>query len=205
MDQQVAHNANTLLAFLVGRMNKHYLDVMQEELTDSEYKNSYKTLQKLLNDNNLPEAAGAVAAGTGIAKEEAGLSGEAGQQAIQALKQSGRLQQCGRGRGKCLVVLRTEPLPTEEGGEGEEQAKPQPVETNAEEEQEVVDANNIPALLRCVRDNYRDLERQLRESRRNEAHMSKLIDKLQQEINEKDEQISQLENAAQLKAVATWQ
>jgi len=200
-DPQTVQDANKVLAFLVGRMNKHYLDVMQEELTDSEYQHSYKGLRKLLQDAGINEAAGAVAAGTGIAKEEAGLSGEAGQRAIQALKKSGRLQQCGRGRGKCLVILRADPLPEEENGEGEEHAKAAPTE----EEKEVVDANNIPSLLRLVRDNYRDIERQLRESHRNEQHMSKLIEELQQQIQEKDEQINQLENAAQMKAVATWQ
>ncbi len=205
-EPEVIQDANKLLAFLVGRMNKHYLDVMQEGLSDSEYDHNYRTLKKNLQTAGLEAAAGAVAAGTGIAKDEAGLSGEAGQKAIQALKKSGRLQQCGRGRGKCLVVLTATLLPTEEEN-GQEQAEPvQAVAAKVEEEEkDVAVADNIPSLLRNVRDQYRDLERQLRESRRNETHMSKLIEELRAQLDESNAKITELENMAQLKAVATWQ
>lgn len=196
----VIKDANQVLKYLVVHMSVNFLDVMKEALWASEYDHNYKILKKNLQNAGLDTAAGAIASGTGIIKEEV-LGGERGQQAIQALKKSGRLQQCGRGRGKCLVILNSTLLPIDEAEEGQEQ----PAEANDEEEQEVVDANNVPSLLRCVRDNYREVERQLRESRRNETHLSKLIEELQEQVNEKNNQITELENNAQIKAVATWQ
>ena len=109
-NKSTIEQANTLLEFLVGAANRAWQAVMTETLSDEEFKWGSATLEKALNANSLEEPFGAFAGGTGAAKDQAGLDGESAQEAIRLLKDTGRLVQLGKGRGKCLIVLRPEPL-----------------------------------------------------------------------------------------------
>lgn len=102
--------ANRLLTFLVGEANPNYQAVMREVLSPDEFELNVKVLTAKLDEFAIEAPVGAYAGGTGQAKGAVDLAGEDGQRAIRLLKVSGRLLQCGRGRGKCLVLLSAEPI-----------------------------------------------------------------------------------------------
>lgn len=194
-EPEVINSANKLLELLLSKREVDVVGVMKAELSESEFEHNVKTLRRKLQDMGANDAVGAVRSGTGIAKDEAGLPGELGQRAIQALKKSNRIQQCGRGRGKCLVILSSLPL------EGEPAAEATPTQEQAE----AVEPDNVPVLLRHVRDTYRSMERQLKETNRENSNLTKKIEEMQQALEEKNEKIQELEGKAQTQAMATWQ
>lgn len=214
---ELAEQANQMLSFLVAQSKKNWKKVMQETLSETEMELNVSKMEALLAEHDLEAPVGAVPGGTGIAKEEAGLEGEEGQLAIQLLKGAGRLQQCGRGRGKCLIVLSDEPL--EAGTQTEEKkvatkkaTKKQavaeaPTETEEVEEVEIdmVEANNIPALLRAARDEYRRVKRDRDEAARTVRDLERQCADLNEVIAEREATIRHLEEQVEQQAVATWQ
>lgn len=109
--------SNKFLALLVRKAKQRtdWSAVMLEELTDKEFEQNTKVVEEKLaywgSHLGIDKPVGAVVGGTGPLREGFDITGEQAQQAVQILKACGRLVQCGRGRGKCLVVMTTKPVP----------------------------------------------------------------------------------------------
>lgn len=192
VDNQTIIDANVLLAVLVekiekapedGDINKHVLEVLSRVLDGAEVDRNVKRAYDLLARKGAEEFGGVVVGGTGVVKDVAGIPGERGQRAIRLLKASGRLLQCGKGRGKCLVVI-----------------TPQPLEAQAEEQPEQAEPEGIsvPQMLRDIRDEFRRLEKE-----NNGLQKQNLA--LETQIKEKDERITILEQQIGVLNMASWQ
>lgn len=207
---ELVQQANQMLTFLTEKSKKNVKKVMQDSLTEKEYELNLRNMEAKLAEFEIEEPFGAVEGGTGVAKEEAGLEGEEGQRAIQLLKEHGRLQQCGRGRGKCLIILRSDPLeqmtPPHQAA-GVQLDAPAPVDEGggAEEGPPMVDATSITALTRAIRDLYRDRDKQLGTAQREVKALEKKVDEMTTELQSKDEELANLHNQMEHAQVATWQ
>lgn len=113
----ILDNTNSVLALLSDKckMELDLLHVLETSgLNESEIETNLRNMHTALTAIGENSPWGAIVAGTGLVKEEAGLAGEDGQEAISLLKHSLRIQQCGRGRGKAIIVLRTIPVTQDE-------------------------------------------------------------------------------------------
>lgn len=191
LDETTVEDANNLLAFLSNKIcDEEYQTVMRKELDDTEFAHSMKILKKILRQNNLESPAGVVASGTGIIKEEAGLSNEAGQRAIRALKQTQRIQQCGRGRGKCIVIITTTGISSDI--------------TQPEEDEGFKRVQDVPATLRELRDIFRGQEEEIALQKESLQKTERTIEELNSQLNDRDRKIEELQNQLRLKTVTTW-
>lgn len=132
---------------------------------------------------------GIVNFGTGLACEVAGVIGEAGQAAIRELKAQERILQCGKGRGKCLIILDATPL-----GSG-----------NEEEHIAIEDAVAEPAGELSVSDMLRTIREEWRNMEKTKNALEKEILSLKTTVEEKDQRIQELNQQLSVMNMATWQ
>lgn len=98
-------HANHLLNFLVEKADPDWEKVFNSVLTPTEMELNRRNITLALQRLGKDAPVGAVVGGTGLAKAEAGLAGEDSQRAVRLLKQTLRLLQAGKGRGRALLVL----------------------------------------------------------------------------------------------------
>lgn len=204
--------ANALLNFLVQRSVPNWNDLMKMTLTQKELEANNKLIEDILNkqDALLPPV-GAVKGGTGIAKEEAGLPGEEGQRAIRLLKAANRLVQCGRGRGKCLVILDSTSVTANDFKNYVEQPKKAVAKVKPRGEEVLVPVETpevdltVDQLLKLARDKHRSVTQEL-------ADKNAIIRELEQRMAEyegilaaRQETINRLEKDLQERTAVTWQ
>lgn len=215
--------ANQLLTFLVSKADTDYAKVMSNTLNDKEMEINSKSIEEKLAEFELTKPYGAVVGGTGIAKEQAGLPGEEGQRAIRLLKTGGRLLQCGRGRGKCLVILDKSPLdikkmpaaaaPVERKPRARKATKTEVVATLAAsradgaQEKGVSDLSDLPVedILKLARDKHREMRRELEELRAESKKQARTIEELETTLDSRDVTIAALEKQLSETKVASWQ
>lgn len=113
LSPEQVRNANRLLEFLVSQANPDWQKVLTQGLTPTEMTQAEANVDAALNALDIEAPVGAVVGGTGTAKDGAALPGEDGQIAVQVLKDQHRLVQCGRGRGKFLMVITEAPITDE--------------------------------------------------------------------------------------------
>lgn len=202
--------ANQLLAFLTDRANANYQKVLTEALDEAELELNLKNLDAALKRTKLDAPVGALLGGTGMAKAEAGLTGEDSQRAVRLLKQNDRLIQAGKGRGKALIVLNAKPLSKDDFVA--EVAKPKAVKkeaVHAPDAPGVIGATDVPNLLRAANNEYKSLLQR-------HAELSKVYDETKIKlaeattrtealVKENEELMAELEKKQNLAAVTTWQ
>jgi len=216
LTQETIDNANKILSFLISRSHDDWRQVMEDKLEGKEFETNHTNVAKKLKKFHLDEPVGAVAAGTGVIKQEVGIEGEAGQKAINALKEAGRLLQCGRGRGKCLIVLSSNAIldlpklaePTEVPEEVKDQAPqeetPEPVGQVEASSDDMIEANNVSALTRAIRDNYRNMSKRVNELTRRCKTLEKQNAAYEQQIDEHVATIANLESQLEQQKVGSW-
>jgi molybdopterin-guanine dinucleotide biosynthesis protein A len=113
IDESILELANDFLKVLVtqARQNRDWQKILAKTLTDTEIEQNTRVVHDRLEHFHLKTPIGAIIGGTGSLREGRDITGEQAQRAVQLLKGSGRLVQCGRGRGKSLVVLTDKPVP----------------------------------------------------------------------------------------------
>lgn len=213
--------ANRLLTFLVDCSVKDWNGVMAATLNEKELEINHKTVEEKLAEYNLTEPVGAVRGGTGIAKDDAGLPGEEGQRAIRMLKVSGRLVQCGRGRGKCLIVLNSTPV-TMETFAGLTINAPAPKATIARKPRKTREATEAPGdnteappteaedrdvlfHLKAARDGHRAVRAEMENLLRDMRKKDRQIAELEAVLVARDATINELENRLAERMATTWQ
>lgn len=109
---ETVEHANAILTLLVkeAKARPDWEEVMNETLAEAERDLNLDLIADRRETFRLAAPVGAVAMGTGALRAKTDLPGPVAQRAIQILKATARLVQCGRGRGKCLVVLQKTPL-----------------------------------------------------------------------------------------------
>jgi len=218
---EAVEHANVMLSFLSDQADPDWNKVMTETLTDSEVESNTRTMRSKFDEFNIEDSdpVGAVLGGTGVAKENSGLSGEDGQVAIQILKQTGRIQQCGRGRGKCLIVLSSAPVEPQSTSSPEPSAPvaavaqeepaqavqqdPSPPE-EVDESEGMIDASDVSTLARAIRDAHRSLQREFNETKRTVRKLEKDKKDLLTELEEEREKVRNMEAQLEHQQVASW-
>lgn len=168
-----------------------YVLIMMHTILGGNEQELKRNREKLLGFTNAMGAHpyGVVNFGTGVACDLAGITGERGQKAIRFLKAEQRLMQCGKGRGKCLVILSRISFP-----EVAEDNIEVPAQDNANANAEL----SVSDMLRKIRESWRNLEKT------NNA-LEKEILTLRTAIEEKDQRIQELNQQLSIMNMATWQ
>jgi hypothetical protein len=99
--------SNQLLKFLSDNCDADWISVYEGALGPAELDSNIENVQKALKKFNLDKPVGAVLGGTGALKKAAGIGS---QEAVQILKNQGRIVQAGKGRGKAVCILDSTPL-----------------------------------------------------------------------------------------------
>lgn len=186
-------NANRVLEFLVEHADKNIESVMAENLEKSEFDLNKENMAKNLETANREEAFGAIAQGTGVVKDEVGLDGEPGQRAVKLLKERFRIQQCGRGRGRVLIIL--DPTPVEAQVEEQETTdEPVKVEEMGVYQQETEDFDE---LLDKIRSHHHTAVDAL-------ADRDQTIAELTARVEEMSTKIDELSENLEVANTATW-
>lgn len=208
------NQANFVLGWLVGEAMKYgdtlpgvtWAERLSPLLNDKEFESARKAIRQKLPTAEGVEipVKGIVPAGTTIANEALPLAqkGEAAA-AINLLKSTDRILQCGRGRGKALVILSNDPLPLDT--QVPDETTKAAVSSESDEDIEVIMANDIPNLLRAARDEYRNLKRRAEEAERNLSTAKNRVQELEVQIEGKDAEIEGLQRRLQQQALTTWQ
>lgn len=205
--------ANTLLDFLASRVNTNWETVMRETLSHdasastgvSEFSRAMATVMAAKETLGIEAPVGAIVGGTGVAKAEAGLEGEESQRAVQALKAADRLVQCGKGRGKCLVLLSVTPLHADEFATSNVRANT--VDTASNDAQAPMPAATrlseieVDTILRSVRDNFRRLNAEHTECGPRLRQLERQIASLQGELDAANARIQEVMSE---RAVTSW-
>jgi len=200
VDTTVINDANAILTVLASNA-ENFTAVAATTLTDAEQETAFKKLDHTLNKlgKGALDVVGARAFGTATAASSAGVYGEAGQQAIRMLKENDRIQQCGKGRGKCIIIIDSTPLPaapeqviSATATENTDETIEEPADPDEEE------VLSVPVLLRKARDEYRKTERGLKSSERE-------VTRLRKTIEEKDQEIVELKEQLHNHAAFSWQ
>lgn len=181
MTANVVADANRVLEFLAAHAQANWTEVLTQVLPESEVDSNVERINEKLAHLDLLTPVGAVAGGTAVFKDETGIEGEHAQNAVALLKEQFRLHQCGRGRGKALVILSPEPLEGHVAHHAVGTAVT-PAQAQGDDTDEV--PQDVPAMLRHASDAYRaqqtriaQLEKALAER---EAAMMDLRQKLEQ-------------------------
>lgn len=213
--ENAIEQANQLLAFLAERANKDWEKVFTEALGDTELELNLRNVAQALERADKTRPLGAVFGGTGVAKAEAGLGGEDSQRAVRLLKQTGRLLQAGKGRGKALLIIDATPLEAKDFAEAIAKvgvAEPAPtrvVPAVAEKPADFVAIDDVNGLLKAANTAYRDLAARYNELVRERKDMEARNDKLSAMVSERDARIAELEEhlgrTKELAAQTTWQ
>lgn len=189
--------ANTLLDYLVNNnLIPDWQQLLIDLLTPSEYQLNLHNVQAALELSGQEKPLGAVKGGTGSIKSAAGLSGEDSQRAIRLLKKSGRLIQAGKGRGKALVLLSGEHLSMDSFT-----ARAVGAVGGAQGEFPSVPADDIPGLLRVIRESFKDLTSSYEAMKATVAEKEARIEALSKELQAVH---VELERTKAAQAVATW-
>lgn len=213
--ENAIEQANQLLVFLAERANKEWEGVFKEALGEAELELNLRNVAQALERSGASRPVGAVFGGTGMAKAEAGLGGEDSQRAVRLLKQTGRLLQAGKGRGKALLVLDATPLEAKDFADAIAKvgvAEPEPnrvVPAVAERPKDFVAVDDVNGLLKAANVAFRDLAARYNELVRERSDMEARNDKLTQMVAERDARIAELEEhlgrTKELAAQTTWQ
>lgn len=127
----VIDDANKILKYLSEHCNTDWYGVYRDTLSADELDANVANVRKALGDSKEPH--GAYHGSTSALRN---VTGVGSQQAIQLLKQKGRIIQAGKGRGKAVCLLNDSPLLEDED------AKTQQTDSVA--------ADDIPALLSAL-------------------------------------------------------
>lgn len=206
--------ANTLLAFLTDRSTPDWKSVFTQVLGEQELELNVRNVTLALEKAQKDAPVGALLGGTGLAKAEAGLEGEDSQRAVRLLKQTGRLIQAGKGRGKALCILSSEPLKAEDfaaaiAKAGVAEPAPTPVKPIvAERPDNYVAIDDVPELLRAVANNFKTLSEQLDETQKDLRVTGKKLEESDQVIKELQAENQKLEEKLErrerLAEVTNW-
>lgn len=196
MTQDIVTASNELLKFLVSEADPSWREVMEKTLDDALMETNLTKMESTLATLDREEPVGAIAAGTGVIKDRAGFEGEEGQTAVQMLKDHGRVQQCGRGRGKCLLILSDQPLDADAATPMKKEKKEAKVETPKVAAADA-DFDELLVKAKAMHDQMiNDIDTVRAE--RDELH--ERVTTLEDELRKRDEAIEELKE----KAVATW-
>jgi len=176
-------NANAVLEILISKADEQWEETLSYALTEKELERSVATLERKLEEFDLETPVGAIEGGTGPIREESGLEGENFQKAIQELKSQGRLQQCGPGRGKALIVLDNTRLKNAPSMEAVLVGDDEP-------EQDAVDVEDVVALTRALREAFRKMSQTIHKLERENAALSEE----NQELHRRLEQMETVAN-----------
>lgn len=119
--------------------------VLEEEFEDQDQVElNLNRLNRTLTQLGQDQAVGAVAIGTGVLRDDVNLDLDVANEAIRWLKEQGVLQQCGRGRGKVLILIRSSFTIGEDHfvWTAEEEAAPAEAEAEAAEAAVVVESSS---------------------------------------------------------------
>lgn len=197
MTTEIVENANTVLRYLNNHVSDNVNSILEDVLDDArQVESNIERMATKLQHLGRREAVGAIAGGTGALTDNAGLEADAGQDAIRLLKEEDFIQQCGRGRGRAIILLTNEFLDTTEIEETEqtapaEEAIEEPdLDDEAEMPAEVGPHTLLPRLLREASDEYRAVQHELRRQHRM--------------IRERDEEIARLRERMNNELTTTW-
>lgn len=219
---QLREMANEILAWFVAHAEADWRAVLARGLdTDKEVETNAARVHRALKGMNRSEPLGAVLGGSNtLLKDHMGLDGEVGLEAMAALKEAGRIQQAGRGRGRAIIVLSDEPLDTADSHT--QTTTPQPLSADEvlvsptviddpqqapdEQPDEVasIPADNLPALLAAARDVYRGMTREVNELRRDLRRSETSREELVTEVAELSARCTALQEQLDEQAVRTW-
>ena len=220
---ELLNTANALLEWLVSNANSDWERILSQTLDNTkEAETNAARARRTLERLNRSEPVGALVGGTNIAKTEAGFEGELATEAMQLLKQTNRVQQAGRGRGRALIVLDGRPLDGDEDADMPVPSQAEPVEaatpaplpaaevltdttdTSERNGEAMIPADNLPALLLAARDTYRSLTHKLEEAQRELRRSEAARAEMAAEISELAARTVALQEQLDEQAVSTW-
>lgn len=206
--------ANTLLKFLSERTYDDWENVLKNHLSERELEINLRNVTEALERLGFERPVGAVVGGTGLAKAEAGLEGEDSQRAVRLLKQTGRLLQAGKGRGKALLILDATPLEAKDFAAAVARAgvpDPAPAVVKPvvqERPDDFVAINDVPNLLRAANNAHRDLVGRFEELARERKAHEQEITELRTTVDARDAEIAtlkeEIDRRSRLAEATTW-
>jgi hypothetical protein len=103
-------DANRVLTEMEARARRDVDRIMQRTLSDTELERSRQLVARQQDAFGWTDAVGVMAGSSKPIRDDLRLAAHAATKAFQVLKATGRVVQCGRGRGKCWVILSHTPL-----------------------------------------------------------------------------------------------
>lgn len=196
--------SNQLLKYLSDNCDPDWISVYQDSLGPAELDSNIENVQKALKKFNLDKPVGAVVGGTGALKKSAGIGS---QEAVQILKNQGRIVQAGKGRGKAVCILDETPLagftidtPALQGDNV--------VEQPAKDHADCVQADNVPALISALALAAFDQDKRLKEANKQAAialvKNTELQTTLKERTQELEEARAELDKLQNTNIATTW-
>lgn len=216
MDDQVIADANNLLRTLAdqAKTSPEWVKVMADTLSVERGETTLATVTKTIEKFQIDhEPIGAIAMGTGVLRDAAGLPGERGSLALNLLKTAGRVVQGGPGRGKCLVVVSEEPLEhaPEVIVEAPPNAEMDPLDLldllhSSMVRQRAIDAQMIEEMKQNQADpeELAKLKRWAEELLADKSTLTRQLDEANQQLRNKEEVITKLERQLAEKTISSW-
>lgn len=215
---ELVTTANRALEALSGVIiADNWQQVLTGSLSGTALDTNIKAVDDKLHEIGVEEPVGAVEGGTGMIRDMlADIDGEHAQEAIKLLKFHNRLHQCGRGRGRCLVLLDNTPLASgveAAGGLIPERIRTvdrlevaeEPVEVEAEQSEDGrVDPRDVNTMTRLLREHFHDAQQRIRELARMNENAHTRISELQSQLAERDAKIAELERNRALADMTSW-
>lgn len=196
MENNLQKDANFILGLLADASKGNAPDaVLGAVLNETEQNTVQKNLVKKLSKIQQQYAIGVLGHGVKIIEtlsKDHGLDTSTHYQKaiVAALKDNDRIMQCGRGKGKALIVLQDTPLSDEEVGDTPEKEENQVQEATKEA--------SVPDMLRAIRDQHRYMQKENLTLKRDIADLNKQL-----EIRNKE--LEQISRELEMKTIATWQ
>lgn len=177
--------------------------VLSTVLNETEQKTAEKNLVKSLKAIKKDKGVGVIGHGTtyidNICKMHKALEQANPKEIVTLLKGSNRILQCGRGKGKAIVVLQREHI---DMNELNHLIKAELLTVSDAEKTEVKNNEGIKldvvGMLRHIEDKHRYLEKL-------NVELKDEVNVLTKAIEEKDAKITEIEKELQMKTIATWQ
>lgn len=214
---QIVNDSNKVLKYLVQNVDPDWDTVLRANLNDSEYKTAVDNAVRMHKKHATPgfDIHGAVGYGTGQLLDFNNINAGDGRVVLKILKARGSLLQCGRGRGKALVLVHynkdyvseqevLQHLGITQPEQPELFVEPPQLQELKVEVEAGAAKGNVANLLRDATDEFRHMHQELTECKRLLSQKDARIKNLLGELEAKDLKIADLTGKLDQIALTNW-